>query len=35
MAQIREQLLKEMIADRANDITALPMDIYYIKSKRL
>lgn len=31
--QIREQLLNEMVADRANDITALPMEIYYIKSK--
>ncbi|CAF1539825.1 unnamed protein product [Rotaria magnacalcarata] len=31
--QIREQLLKEMIADRANDIAALPMEIYYIKKK--
>ncbi|CAF3359818.1 unnamed protein product [Rotaria sp. Silwood1] len=31
--QIREQLLKEMITDRANDIAALPMEIYYIKKK--
>jgi hypothetical protein len=32
-AQIREQLLKDMITDRANDIAALPMEIYYTKSK--
>jgi hypothetical protein len=34
-AYIREQLLKEMLTDRAFDITALPMEIYYMKSKRL
>jgi hypothetical protein len=34
-AQIREQLLKDMIADRADDLAALPMEIYYTKSKRL
>lgn len=33
--QIREQLLKDMLTDRANDINALPMEIYYTKSKRL
>jgi len=34
IAQIREQLLKDMLADRAADIAALPADIYYAKSKR-
>ncbi len=34
-AYIREQLLKEMVADRADDLAALPMEIYYTKSKRL
>lgn len=32
-AQIREQLLKEMLTDRADDLAALPMDIYYTNSK--
>ena len=32
-AQIREQLLKEMITDRADDLAALPKDIYYTNSK--
>ncbi|CAF0959548.1 unnamed protein product [Adineta steineri] len=31
--QIREQLLKDMVTDRAADIAALPADIYYAKSK--
>jgi hypothetical protein len=35
ISQIREQLLQQMITDRANDIAALPMEIYYTKSKRL
>ncbi len=34
-AQIREQLLKDMINDRADDIAALPMEIYYAKSKNV
>ncbi|CAF0995468.1 unnamed protein product [Adineta steineri] len=29
--QIREQLLKDMVTDRAADIAALPADIYYAK----
>lgn len=33
--QIREQLFKDMLNDRAADITALPIEIYYTKSKRL
>lgn len=34
-AQIREQLLKEMLTDRADDLAALPMEIYYTYSKHL
>jgi hypothetical protein len=34
-AQIREQLLKDMLTGRANDVAALPMEIYYMKSKHL
>jgi hypothetical protein len=35
IAQIREQLLKDMLTDRANDIAALPMEVYYTRSKHL
>jgi hypothetical protein len=34
-AQIREQLLRDMIKDRADDLAALPMEIYYTNSKQL
>ena len=32
-AQIREELFKEMLADRAADLSTLPMEIYYTHSK--
>jgi len=35
VAQIREQLIKDMITDRADDIAAIPMEMYYNNSKRL
>ena len=33
VAQLREQLFQDMLADRADDLAALPMEIYYLKSK--
>jgi len=35
VSQTREQLLKDMITDRADDIAAIPMEMYYNNSKRL
>jgi len=35
VAQVREQLIKDMITDRADDIAAIPMEMYYTNSKRL
>ena len=32
-AQIREELFKDMLTDRADDLAALPMEIYYTHSK--
>ncbi|CAF0941192.1 unnamed protein product [Adineta ricciae] len=33
LAQIREQLLKDMLVDRADDIAAIPIQFYYSKKK--
>lgn len=33
LAQIREQLLKDMLVDRADDVAAIPIQFYYSKSK--
>ena len=32
-ALIREQLLQDMIADRAADLAGIPLDMYYTKSE--